>query len=113
MARISRSDRYSHSQQTMEAMKMARARKTTQAETGPPISDLSAWERRTWLPSGDDLPDSLAELRQRHLNAIAEFETAVAAAVTLQTELEDAARSYRRDLRDAVASGQEPPPPPS
>jgi hypothetical protein len=32
--------------------------------------DLEAWERDTWLPSGDDLPNWLTKLRKQHTDAL-------------------------------------------
>jgi hypothetical protein len=73
------------------------------------IAGLHAWEMPTWLPSGDDLPDWLAALRERHVAAVSEYHAAIAGVVDAAGRVDGDARAWRRSVRDALAAGKPPP----
>lgn len=78
------------------------------------IAGLNDWELPDWIaPEGDELPDWLAALRKLHADALAEYMRAVSGVVDTADGAEADARAWRREVRDAVAVGKEPPPPPA
>src|SRR5437879_513070 len=77
----------------------------------PPVGGEALYERPDWLAGPDEL-SWLAELRERHVESVMEWRAGVAYVVNLAAQFEDAARTWRRSVRDAVASGQEAPQPP-
>jgi integrase len=79
----------------------------SQAPPPPPVSGAHDWEREDWLPATGI--DWLETLRAGHLALVHEFRLAVARCGELEAEAEDAARQWRRAVRDAVASGEPPP----
>jgi hypothetical protein len=73
------------------------------------VSGLEPWETEDWVPSGDDLPAWLAELRERHRAALDEFAKSIAGVTDTEADVEASARAWRREVQAAVAEGREPP----
>lgn len=74
-----------------------------------PIAGLNAWEQPDWLPSGDNLPDWLAELRAKHLAAVDEFRKSIGGVANVEGQIDADARAWRREVRDALAQGKPAP----
>jgi hypothetical protein len=75
----------------------------------PRVVGLPPHEQADWLPVGDDLPSWLRELGDLHRAAVVEHEDAVMAVVVAEAEKKDAARLWRRQLREALAVGEPAP----
>jgi hypothetical protein len=73
------------------------------------IAGQQTWESENWLLAGTGL-GWLDELREKHIAAVRLWHSDVAGVVSLQTEIDEAARAWRRAVRDACAVGEDPPP---
>jgi hypothetical protein len=73
------------------------------------IAGLQPWETVAWLPSGDDLPQWLVDAKAKHAAALDEYLKAVGGVVDTSAQIDTSARQHRREVRNAVAEGREPP----
>lgn len=73
------------------------------------IAGLQAWETVAWLPSGDDLPQWLLDAKATHAAALDEYLKAIGGVVDTSAQIDTSARQHRREVRNAVAEGREPP----
>ena len=85
----------------------------TREEPAPtPVAGTRPWERPDFLPPDSGLP-WLDEIRTRHLDACRTFAEAVEAIDVGEDAAAAAMRTWRREVRQAVADGKEPPPRPN
>jgi hypothetical protein len=88
---------------------MAEAKQRRKAPAEPIVPpNAEDYEKPDYLPSGTGL-DWLEALRERHVAACNDFARSVDSCGEVEAESDDAARAWRRAVRDAVAVGDPAP----
>jgi hypothetical protein len=88
----------------------AAAKDPPEAEPAP-LAGTHVFERADWLPKGSGL-DWLEAVREAHLAAVRLFTERAVEVAELQREQREVFGTWRRQVRAAVAVGDEPPPKP-